>query len=591
MKYSILIVNYKDYASLKTCLSLVHKREEKDYEVICWDNTPFDSDGPIGLNSLDSAIARGSCRYFGDGIGHGFAGGINRAAKHAKGEFLVFLNPDTEPSGDWLDRMFRGLEQGYDYIGCTSDYIAGIQQAARYLDDPREFVDTKLVIPVAAVIRRSLFEEMGGFDEGCFLGCEDLDFSWRMNLAGKRMGIATNVFIHHVGHTSFNTDSGESEKMNRQSEIYMREKLAKYYDGNPPSSEELWGCKIFAPSLRPQTLSICMIVKDNIKAADEAIHHASRIAENLFIVATNPDFHEEHIESGHIAYGEHKCIFHFYRNKWEDDFAAARNHVLSKSHDDWVLWLDADDIVEPDQIALINALLKKPGNLTALKACHFAFDVHNTDSNGKTMDSFAQSRLFPRLPGIRWGGLNGCHGYVHETTWESCEAAGLQLVKTNIVLKHTGYSDSEVLAKKQERNIRLLLKEPVNSFSAYNLGQAYLNVPHLEKALEYYKQALGLAENEPQFKDHIRYCIAQVYLRQKDRESAKPYLIANSKPDALFAAGEMMVLGGNEAAVEEGCDLLWAYLKMGKISDIFGSNYTAFRPAAINYLTQIGIIA
>ncbi len=551
LKYSFLIVNYRDYPSLEKCLSLIRLREQQDYEIVVHDNSPLD---------VFKLIAKGDgfpCWQYGDGNGYGFAGGVNRAAKEAQGEFLVLINPDTEPTGDWLDRMAQGLES-YDYIGCTSDYIAGIQQAARYVDDPREFVDTKLVIPVCAVIRRSLFEEMGGFDEGCFLGCEDLDFSWRMNLAGKKMGIATDVFIHHVGHTSFNTDGGESEKLNRQSEVYMREKLANFYEGNPPSSEELWGCKIFAPSLKPQTLSVCMI-------APSPITYPLRwhgLADEVIVEVVGDEI---------------------------QDFAEARNKALARCTKDWVLWLDTDDLLDPDQAALINALLKKPGNLTALKSCHFAFDVHNTDSNGKTMDSFAQSRLFPRLPGIKWGGLNGCHGYVHETTWESCEAAGLQLVKTNIVLKHTGYSDPEIMAKKQERNIRLLLKEPVNSFSAYNLGQAYLNVPDLEKALEHYKQALELAENEPQFKDHIRYCIAQVYLRQRDRESAKPYLTANSKPDALFAAGEIKVLEGKE--VEEGCDLLWAYLKMGKISDIFGSNYTAFRPAAINYLTQIGVIS
>lgn len=555
LKYSICIVAYKDYGSLKRCIDLIQKREQLDYEILIWDNTPDN------LREIWPSDIFNVTQY----VGHedGFSKAVNRLSQIAKGEILVFINPDTEPNGDWLDRMAKGLDS-FDYIGCTSDYIAGIQKAAFYLDEHREFVPTKLIIPVCAVIRKSTFLEMGGFDEQFFLGCEDLDFSWRMNLAGKKMGIATDVFIHHVGHTGFELTPNKDQII-KDMEFNIRAKLKAHYGDNVPRSEELWGCKILATEIRPQTLSICMIAPDE------------------FVPPVLFNLHEYIQDVQVIIEPVGDSI---------EDFAEARNKALAKCRGDWILWLDTDDMLDKDQMAIIKGLLQNPGNHTALQDCHFGFQVHNVDSNGKTMDIFSQSRLFPRIPGVKWGGLNGCHGYVHETIWESALAAGLHHVPTDIVLKHTGYSDPDVMKKKQKRNMRLLLKEPKNCFTYYNIGQSYASIGDFEKAQDYYQLALEVSKGESkQFIDHICYTIAICLYNMGKYEEAQTYLEGNDKPDAMQMLGSLKILYGQGQTIEDGCDLLWKYLKIGQINDVLGTNYIALRKASVKMLTDIGVLA
>ena len=568
VKFSIIIVACKDYASLEKCLELI--KHIPDKEVIVWDNTPSEE---VKRREWDDW--RGP-KWLGDGTGIGFAAGCNRAVKEAQGDTLIFINPDTEPTGDWLDRMCMGFEEGYDAIGTTSDYIAGIQHYSRYLDYPKPFIDTKLIIPVCMAIKAETFRELGGFDESFFLGCEDLDFSWRMQLAGKRMGIATDVFVHHVGHTGFSL-TPDKDKIIEAGEARIREKLLEFYGPDVPSSEEIWGCKILPTQIKRPRLSLCIIT--SIEDADNAFtarHDVWDVVDEIVLVVTG---------KGYLEKPQEKLKVFGY--EWHDDFAAARNFALSKCTGDWVLWLDADDRVTPENAALIDALIHKPGNNVALQVCHFAFKVENVDQDG-VHDAFHQSRLFPRLPGLVWGGVGGCKGLVHESYHENAQKLGLHLVTTNITIQHHGYSDPEAVRAKQDRNLRLLLKEPDNAFKFYNIGTSYMALNEDGKAEEAFRKALERSGTEDKhFIDNCRYLLSLSLYRQGKIEEMKPHLFPNSKPDAVFIRGMFHHETGDN---EKACDAFFAYLKMGEITDNLGTNYPHFRRQAVKMLTEIGVL-
>lgn len=583
LKYSILIVCYKDYTSLNKCVELIRKREAQDYEIIMHDNSPEALRHNVGAVS------------FGEGDGIGFAAGVNQCAKLAKGEILVFLNPDTEPTGDWLDRMAKGFERDekfdyrwadrYDYIGCTSDYIAGIQSYARYMDEPREFVDTKLIIPVCAMIRKSTFEEMGGFDERFFLGCEDLDFSWRMNLAGKRMGICTDVFIHHVGHTGFELTPNKKQIIDDM-ETKIRAKLKDYYGDSVPSSEELWGCKILATELRPQTLSICMIHRNAYKDLQRLLPML-KFADEIVLCETDPDGGRDKIaqrllDSGNYNSTDVAFKFKFVKFPWIDDFSAARNFALSKCVCDWVLWLDADDRITSENAALIRAAMDKPGNLTALRACHFAFKIKNTGSN----HAFPQSRLFPNLPSVKWGGAWGTTGRIHETYYESLEKLGLLEVFTSIEIEHTGYADEKVNKAKQERNIRLLNLEPDVAIKFYHLASSYVVIEDYEKAEEACRRGLGL-ECEGVVRENLRHLMALILSRVGRWDEMREFTEGNTKPDAMYFHGLAAWKAGDEFTAMK---CFFQYLAYKTVNDPFGSNYSLLRVNAAEHLKTMGIL-
>lgn len=553
LKFSICIVNYKQYDELNRCIELINKREEKDYEIICWDNTPsYEASKRLFPPHSDLG------KWLNNGEENGFARGVNLAAKEAKGDILVFLNPDTEPTGDWLDRMARGLDR-FDYIGATSDYIGGIQSYLRYVDDPREFIPTKLIIPVCAMIPRALFLGMGGFDEQFFLGCEDLDFSWRMNQAGWKMAVAADVFIHHIGHTSFEvTKDGES--ITREMEHKIRAKLKEHYGDSVPSSDELWGCNILPTVLKRQTLSICAICREvTIEVLEWKENlHALNLADEIIIEPV-----------GII-----------------DDFSAARNLALSKCTGDYVLWLDDDDVIEEDSARRLRHALDHL--TTAMTGKHFAYSFNMVDHSYMGVSILPQIRMFPRLDGIKWSGRI----HEHQGLIGSCEALGIRVrTVAEIEVHHYGYSDPEVYKSKQERNLRLLSLEPVTYWTLYHSGVSLIGLKEYEAAKRCFTDDMlwRFTEPTPLFAlDQCAYLLAALeYERDRAGWTAKMvwmYLEGNKKPDAAFLRGEYLYDTGNydKAKIE-----FQAYLDFGDISDPFGTNQASMRPTCEQRLKEI----
>ena len=574
MRYSIIIVAYRDFRSLQKCIDSIVSSGIKDYEAIVWNNTPREEQDCLGLNPY----LKGYTIHSPDG-NIGFAAGCNAAAAFAKGEILIFLNPDTQVFGNWADDMAKGIEGDCVAVGPISNFVAGFQKAEIWGGEDKGFAETRLLIGFCLMIRADIFKELGGMDENLFLGCDDLDLSWRIHLAGYKMAIATGVFVHHEGHTSMNMNP-EKNRLIKESSNAFRAKLKSHYGDNVPTSEELWGCKIHATELKPMRLSVCMIVSPQDFDQIHKIFDSAHYFDEMVIVET---FDGEPKKS----YDENLKFFSF---PWADDFAAARNFALSKCTGDWVLWLDADDRVSPESSELIRALIKNPGNNVALQACHFALRVENTSKDGSVRDSFFQPRLFPRLPGIEWGGLGGCKGLVHETYFEACQRIGLPMVQlNNVVITHTGYSDHDLEVKKAKRNLNLLLKEPDNAYKWYNVGCTYMVMGELDKSTEAFKTALGAsADQDKNFIDNIRYNLAMsLHKNGGEVYDIIPYLTDNQKPDSKWLLGMLKVEIGE---TEEGCDLLWAYLKIGDVKDNMGTNCPIFRKAAVNTLTEIGVI-
>ncbi|MCG2691742.1 glycosyltransferase family 2 protein [Microgenomates group bacterium] len=102
MKVSIIIVNYNGKSYLTDCLASVLKSDFKDFEVIVVDNAS--TDGSVkGLNRRIRLIKSKTNLFF--------TGGCNLGAKKAKGEWLVFLNPDTVVEPNWLGELVKEAKE------------------------------------------------------------------------------------------------------------------------------------------------------------------------------------------------------------------------------------------------------------------------------------------------------------------------------------------------------------------------------------------------------------------------------------------------------------------------------------------------
>ncbi|RIV17630.1 glycosyltransferase [Alicyclobacillaceae bacterium I2511] len=157
---------------------------------------------------------------------------------------------------------------------------------------------------------------------------------------------------------------------------------------------------------------------------------------------------------------------------WQADFAQARNVSLSHASKDYILVLDADEVLEPEAAAKISTCLRD-----FPQADGFLVHILNeTDGEGvRDVEESVSVRLFRNRPHYRF------HGALHEQIAES-------ILNTNppgviydcpLHIQHWGYTQALVKQQgKQVRNLRLAEAEwkahPKDAFRAYNLGVEYL---------------------------------------------------------------------------------------------------------------------
>jgi hypothetical protein len=114
---------------------------------------------------------------FGENLGHG--GGHNRLAPETSSELLLFLNPDALLAPDTLGALLAALTPG----------VGVVDGRQLPLEHPKDFDaetgETSWSSGACSLTRRGVFDEVGGFDsETFFLYCDDVDYSWRLKLAG-----------------------------------------------------------------------------------------------------------------------------------------------------------------------------------------------------------------------------------------------------------------------------------------------------------------------------------------------------------------------------------------------------------------------
>jgi len=208
---AVIIVNYNGRPYLEACLSALCADATPDTEIVVVDNAS--PDGSAGL--VERAFPHVTLIRSPENLGFGAA--ANLAAQQTQGELLAFLNPDTVVEPGWLATLARAL-QADGRAGLATPKIVMLDDPQRIntcgndlhftgltlcrgLGAPRqaysEVAEVSAVSGAAFVVRRSLFEALGGFDESFFLYMEDTDLSWRARLAGYTCLCVPQAVVRH----------------------------------------------------------------------------------------------------------------------------------------------------------------------------------------------------------------------------------------------------------------------------------------------------------------------------------------------------------------------------------------------------------
>lgn len=225
----IVIVNWNGGEGLARCVESVARAVAEPVELqrlVVVDNAS--SDGSVSR----LPDAGGRLRLIRNAENRGFAAACNQGARDSQAEYLLFLNPDTEINARSLSVPLRFLEQPENQdVGVVGIQLVGedghvSRSCARFptpaligtkmvgLDRilPRRFpgfimedwahdrtAEVDHVIGAFYLVRRALFEEIGGFDEQFFVYLEDLDFSFRARRAGWRSVYLAEAQAYHKG--------------------------------------------------------------------------------------------------------------------------------------------------------------------------------------------------------------------------------------------------------------------------------------------------------------------------------------------------------------------------------------------------------
>lgn len=163
------------------------------YTLIVSDN----SDEPHAIPS-----APGVLEYLWNGGNIGFARATNRAIRLAPSDLVVITNCDINLQEGWLRKLVKAyMETDFAIIAPTTN--SRMQHLKDFGGKPRGTVET-IWAPVCSLWMTSksrLFNKTGYWDES-FEGvsCGDFTHCWRAWKAGGRVGICTDVYIHHHAH-------------------------------------------------------------------------------------------------------------------------------------------------------------------------------------------------------------------------------------------------------------------------------------------------------------------------------------------------------------------------------------------------------
>jgi len=206
MSVSAVIVAYGSGPALTRCLESLAGEAD---EVVVVDNG---GDGP----EIEEARERENVSVVSPAENLGFAAGANLGAREARGDVIVFLNPDTVVVGGALRQLEQRLADPTIGIamarlllldqpellnsGGTEVHVTGIGWAGGY-GRPAETVSElrEVAAPsgAAMAVRAETFRELGGFADELFMYLEDLELGWRARLAGYRVVVDPAADVLH----------------------------------------------------------------------------------------------------------------------------------------------------------------------------------------------------------------------------------------------------------------------------------------------------------------------------------------------------------------------------------------------------------
>lgn len=208
---SIIILSYNSSEDLCEFIPSLECQTYQNYEIIVVDNASSDDT----VNFVRTKYPE--IKLIETGANLGYPGGNNIGFEHAKGEYIVVVNPDTVADPKWLEELIKPLEEDPTISVTTSKILIYYQKErintcgnsthytgldfCKGLNRLSDMYAKKEMVGAISgcsfAIRREMLEYIDGFDSDFFLYLEDADLSWRVRFAGGNILYVPTSIIYH----------------------------------------------------------------------------------------------------------------------------------------------------------------------------------------------------------------------------------------------------------------------------------------------------------------------------------------------------------------------------------------------------------
>ncbi len=333
--------------------------------------------------------------------------------------------------------------------------------------------------------------------------------------------------------------------------------------------------------------SLCMIVKNEEEFLSSCLQPIYKIANEIIIIDTGSTDKTKEIA----------CQFtdRIYDFTWCNDFSLARNYSLAKASNDWILVLDADEIVtEFNHESIVSITRKTPPTVGRIQR------VNTLE------DQWGEKRITERISRFFNRQFFHYEGIIHEQIVHRSRNS-YQTQPVTITVEHIGYNKEVIKSKaKLDRNITLLLQaiqtQPQDPYFHYQLGKSYYLAKDYVQANRSFQQALLLPvdfsyEYVEDLVESYGYSLINSQSYAEALTLEKYSLYYDNSPDFRFLLGLIYMNNAQFAkAVEyllactamqegktKGVNSYLAFYNIGVIHEILG-----FRKEAIEYYRKCG---
>lgn len=445
MKYSIVmpVLNNLRY-TIEAVESVMANSD--DYELILVDGGS--TDGTIDWINTFSAANKGQIRPLSSPT-PGFPSQINHGLRQCRGEYIVWLNNDVIVTPGWLEKLSWAIDHGAEKTGAgrvglsgpvsnsvggrqvhpNPNYdVAGLDEfaLAHEKENAHQVYLAGFLSGFCLMITRQVHEDVGLLDERYNPGgFEDNDYILSAEALGWRGVIAADTFIHHYGSRTISLPEFE----------HMRGGLAnrdKFFDH--------WLAPI------PQKLVAIYRVRNCAALLEESLQRTAEFADAIVVLCDRCTD-----DTPGVARAGPKVVEVYEKSgKFNELQDRAKLLELAKQHGpDWILSIDADEIMEP--------------KLTREAVQHLMHPVNpHVKAYGFRWCTFWDSRTRWRSDGI-FGDIHGLRMFKNEPNQalSSTDPKGFHMSMTpafppenfrwtNIRVKHYGYEGKAIRLRKHE---------------------------------------------------------------------------------------------------------------------------------------------